>query len=139
MKTKITTVLLGVIIFLAFSVFEMQTTPALAQAATWIRLGSRKVNYTLDHDIIHAGLKEGGFTRLKVVVTGGGLNMHRMVIEYGNGTKDEIPLRHTFTRRSGSRIIDLRGGKRIIRNITFWYDTKNVAGRRATVHVFARK
>ena len=37
-----------------------------------------------------------------------------------------------------SRIIDLEGGKRIIKDITLWYDTKNRAKRRATVHLYGR-
>lgn len=139
MKTKITSIFIAGLFILAFTALEVQTSPLAAQPGKWVKLGSRKVNYTLDHDIIHAGIKEGGFTKLRIVVTGGSLNMHKMVVVYGNGTRDEIPLRHTFTKRSASRVIDLRGGKRIIRDISFWYDTKGVVGRRATVTVFARK
>ncbi len=108
------------------------------QPGKWERIGSRKVNFALDRDVIHVGLKEGGFKKLKIVVTGGAINMHKMVVQYGDGSKDEIPLRHNFTRASNSRIIDLEGRKRVIRDITFWYDTKARSRRRATVHVYAR-
>ena len=137
MKTKMN-VIQGFSLLIVLALLS-STTPARAQKADWVRLGTRKVNYTVDHDVIPVGLKDGVFTKLRVVVTGGSLNMHRMVVEYGNGTKDEIPLRHTFTRRSTSRVIDLRGNRRIIRKITFWYDTKGISGRRATVTVFGRK
>lgn len=108
------------------------------QRGKWERLGSKKVNYRLDRDVIKVTAVEGGFTKLKIVVTGGNINMHRLVVQYGNGTKDKIPLRHTFTRGSDSRVIDLRGGKRIIRDITFWYDTKNISRKRARIHVYGR-
>ena len=98
----------------------------------------RAVNYKLDKDDIHVGAKEGGFTKLKVVVTGGSLNMHRMVVTYMNGTKEEIQLRHNFKKGSGSRIIDLKGGKRVIKNIRFFYDTKNLAKSKAKVIVIGR-
>lgn len=106
--------------------------------AAWEHLGSKKVNYGLDRDVIHVGAMEGSFEKLKMQVMGGSLNMHKMVVEYGNGTKDEINLRHTFTRGSESRLIDLRAGNRIIRDITFWYDSKNFQRRKAMVHIYGK-
>lgn len=104
----------------------------------WTKLGSKKVDYKIDRDVIRVGANDGRFTKLKVVVKGGGLNMHKMIVEYGNGTKDNIPLKQTF-KNNGSRIIDLEGNKRVIKDITFFYDTKNKAKRKATVHVFGHR
>lgn len=105
----------------------------------WERLGTRAVNFGLDHDVIHVGAKEGGFTKLKIEVTGGALNMHRMVVEYMNGETEEIELRHNFSRGTGSRVIDIKGGTRLIKEIRFFYDTKNMARSRAKVTVFGKK
>ncbi len=104
----------------------------------WIKLGSKKVSYKLDRDVIKVGTQDGRFTKLKVQVTGGALNMHKMIVEYGNGSKDEISLKHQF-KNEGTRVIDLNGNKRVIKDITFFYDTKNKSKRRATVHVFGRR
>jgi hypothetical protein len=104
----------------------------------WEHLGSRKVNYGLDRDVILVGAYEGVFRKLKIEVKGGSLNMHKMVVEYGNGVKDEIELRHNFGRKSASRIVDLNAGRRVIRDITFWYDSKNLSRRKAVVHVYGR-
>ncbi|EZH75555.1 hypothetical protein ATO12_01870 [Aquimarina atlantica] len=104
----------------------------------WEHLGSRTVNYRLDKDVIKVTARKGGFKKLKVKVTGGSLNMHKMVIQYGNGKKDVIQLKHNFSRKSETRIIDLKGGKRIIRDITFFYDTKNLSRKKAKVHVFGK-
>ena len=54
------------------------------------------------------------------------------------GTSEEIKLRHNFNRRSDSRVIDLNGRNRIIKKITFLYDTKNRSRRRATLQVFGK-
>lgn len=125
------------ILSLAVSVlFLMSFAPT--QKAKWERLGSRKVNYGLEKDVIPVGAHEGVFTKLKVVVKGGAINMHKMKVNFMNGSSQEIALKHNFSKNSGSRIIDLKGGKRIIKNITFFYDTKNLARSRATVHVFGR-
>lgn len=124
----------------AFSVLLFSSFASADEAgASWKRLGSKKVAYQLDRDVIRVGSNDGTFKKLKIQVSGGSLNMHKVVVEYGNGTKDVIQLKHNFKRGSNSRTIDLEGNKRIIKDITLWYDTKNLSKRRATVHVFGRK
>ncbi len=123
--------LLLVILFLGSSF-------TITNIVKWEHLGSRTVNYRLDKDVIKITAREGSFKKLKIKVTGGSLNMHRMIVQYGNGQKDVIQLRHNFSRKSATRMIDLKGGKRIIRDITFFYDTKNISRKRAKVHVFGR-
>ena len=132
MNYKILSVLFTAFMFISLTGFSQANTK-------WEKLGMRAVDYKLDADDIHVGAKEGGFTKLKVLVTGGALNMHRMVVTYMNGEKDEIELRHNFTKGSTSRVIDLNGNVRLIKNIRFFYDTKNLAKGKAKVSVFGRK
>lgn len=129
MSTRILSVLFISFLFLSFT----SVTPA-----RWERLGSRAVNYGLDKDVILVGAHEGTFTKLRVVVRGGAINMHKMKVAYMNGEEHDVVLKHNFTKKSASRIIDLNGNKRFIKKITFFYDTKNLARRRAVVHVFGR-
>ncbi len=119
-------------------VFLLITSSFTLNYMQWEHLGSRTVNYRLDKDVIKVTAKEGGFKKLKIKVTGGAVNMHRMVVQYGNGQKDVIQLRHNFSRKSATRLIDLKGNKRVIRDITFFYDTKNLSRKRAKVHVFGK-
>lgn len=123
-------------VFLLISVISLD---ALAQRDSWVRLGSRKVNYTLDRDEIPVTYRDGAFESIRIVVTGGSMNMHKCVVHFENGGIQEIDLRHTFTRASSSRVIDLRGNKRFIEKIVFWYDTKNLSRGRATVTIFGKK
>ena len=132
MNTKILSILFTAFLFVSFSSFSQQK-------VKWDRLGSRAVDYRADFDLIQVGARDGGFTKLKVAVTGGALNMRRMVVTYMNGTKEEIELRHTFKKGTTSRVIDIRGGKRLIKNIKFFYDTKNLAQKKAKVHVYGRR
>lgn len=108
-------------------------------AKTWKHLGSRTVNFKLEKDVIQVGAREGGFRKIKIKVTGASLNMHRMVVAYGNGQKEKIPVKYNFNRGSETRIIDLNGGVRAIKQITVWYDTKNTSRRKAKVHLFGRR
>jgi hypothetical protein len=126
------------IVVAAIVALGFTNTCEISVPAKWEKLGSKKVNFGLERDVIKVTAREGGFTKMKVFVTGGSLNMHRLVVQYGNGMKDEIPLKHTFHKGSQSRIIDLNGRKRIIRDVTVWYDTKNRSRRRATIHIYGR-
>lgn len=104
----------------------------------WEKLGTKKVSFKLDKDVIHVGVRKGGFKKVKIQVTGGTVKMHKMVVKYQNGEKQIIPLKHIFKPRSGSRVIDLNGNKRIVKNITFLYDSANIPGQRATIHLFGK-
>lgn len=127
MNAKLLTLFFALFIFAAHS-----------QQTKWEKLGTRTVDQRLDKDVIAVGARKGGFTKLKVAVRGGAINMHKMVITYKNGTKENINLRHNFGPKSASRVIDIRGGKRFIQKITFFYDTKGITPGKAVVHVFGR-
>ncbi|MCH2200050.1 MAG: hypothetical protein MK081_14830 [Flavobacteriales bacterium] len=130
MKGKILSVLMSAVMVLAFS--------GEGVAQKWERLGSRKVNFGIERDVIQVGAHEGSFNKLKIAVTGGSINMRRMVVTYMNGSKEEIDLRHNFSRNSASRTVDLNGKNRKIKNIQFIYDTKNRSKKKAKIHVYGR-
>ncbi len=124
--------------FLLLALAAMFTLNFTTDRAGWERLGTRKVNYGLDRDEIFVTAKDGIFTALKIKVKRGGVNMHKLVVHYGNGQTDEIELRNNLTPGSESRVLDLVGNKRIIQKVVFWYDTKNIARRRAVVELWGR-
>ena len=113
--------------------------PAKAENAArgWTVLGSKQVNWRVERDVLRVGAREGSFSKLKIKVTGGSVNIRSMVVTYGNGTKDVIPLKHNFRRGATSRTIDLEGKRRVIKNISFVYDRDRIA-RNAKVWVSAR-
>ncbi|MFN8336097.1 MAG: hypothetical protein U0U09_13290 [Cyclobacteriaceae bacterium] len=104
----------------------------------WQMLGTHVVDYTLDYDVIPVTYKKGTFTTLKFRVTDGNINMHRCMITYENGDKQEIEIKHQFTANS-EKVVDLKGNNRIIEKITFWYDTKNASARKAVIEAWGKK
>ncbi len=104
----------------------------------WEKLGSKKVDYRLDKDVIQVGYHKGGFKQLKMEVTGGTVNVHQVTIAYGNGQKDKIRVQQSFKKGQKSRVLDLPGNKRAIKSITLWYDTKNRSRKKASVHIFGK-
>ena len=136
MNYKLNSILKSLIVFL--TLISLNTSEVSAQKGNWEKLGSRKVNFTLDKDVIQLGAKEGAFSKLMIKVTGGAINMHKMVVQYGNGGKEEIPLKHSFSKGRNSRMIDLKGKLRLIKKVTFWYDSKNRPGKKATLHLLGK-
>ena len=122
--------------FAALAAMSFTTLPE--NTRPWELLGVRKVNYALDHDEIVVTRAEGAFTGLQIKVKRGPVNMHRIVVHFGNGEKEEFELRENFRAGSESRVIDLPGNKRVIKKVDFLYDTKNLSDRKGVVELWGK-
>ena len=106
----------------------------------WRLIGTTHANHTADHDVIVVKGPGDNFRRIKFKVTDAPLNMQRMVVTYDNGAPDKIDVRQNIPKGGESRAIDLRGvGKRSLRKIEFWYDTKGLLNGKADVTLFGMK
>jgi hypothetical protein len=135
---KFNKLIIGVVaLFFAFT-----TADVLAQdknlAKDWTQLGSRVVDYTLDHDVVSLNNSKEVFTQLRVSVKGGALNMHKATVHFANGDKQDIDLPEVVTAENG-KVIDLKGNNRVIEKVTFWYDTKANSTEKATVEVYGKR
>jgi len=107
---------------------------------SWRVIGTVEAGFRADHDGIAVAGPFDDFRRIKLKVTGAGLNLQHLVVTYENGTPDKLEVRQNIPEGGESRQIDLAGaGKRRIRRIDFWYDTKGVLKGRAHVTVFGMK
>ncbi len=112
----------------------------IINTSSWHILGDTKVSGGgVDHDTIRVTGPADNFRKLKFKVTNSGLNMKRMIVTYDSGGAENINIRQNISKGGESRVIDLRGGKRSIRNIQFWYEDKGFLNGRAKVKVFGRK
>lgn len=116
----------------------VSSTIARGQSEEWQQLGTQVVDYSLDYDVIAITYKKGTFTTLKIKVKDGNINMHRCMITYENGEKQEIEIKHQFSADS-EKAVDLTGNNRIIEKVTFWYDTKSKSSQKAIVEVWGKK
>jgi hypothetical protein len=105
----------------------------------WQNLGSRVIDYTLDHDVVSLNNSKEAFTSLKVTVKGGSINMHKATVHFANGDKQDIDFPEVVTPESGGKVIDLKGNERVIEKVTFWYDTRKTSNEKATVEVWGKK
>lgn len=96
--------------------------PSFANPASWDYIGSRRVNWLVDHDTLHVGLLQGGFEKLRIRVRGNGLFMYNLKVVYHNGGVQNVPLRFHFQQGTHSRVVSLAGvNNRIIRRIEMSY------------------
>ena len=116
------------------------TKPKAGAPGEWRLIGRTHASHSADHDAIIVAGPFDNFRRIKFKVTDAPLNLHRLVVTYDNGEPDKIDVRQNIRKGGESREIDLRGvGKRSIRKIEFWYDTKGLLQGKADVTVFGMK
>lgn len=143
MKSILNTLVL-LCIFLATSVIDSKaqtiTKPGPGARGTWRLLGTTQAKHSADHDIIIIKGPFDGFRKLKFKVTDAPLNLQRMLVRYDDGgLPEKIEIRHNIPQGGESRIIDLKGGKRKLKSVEFWYDTKGFLRGKADVTLFGIK
>jgi len=124
-------------------------TPARAQEVVhpkggspgeWRLIGRTQADHGADHDVIIVQGPYDNFRKIKFKVTDAPLNMDRMIVTYDNGARDEMAIRENIPQGGESRALDMKGvGKRSLRKIEFWYDTKGFLKGKADVTVFGQK
>jgi len=95
--------------------------PVEAEAAVWKLLGVTRVGFFVDHDAIHVGGAAGRYDKIRFRVRGNAIWMYDLKVRYGNGNVDDIPTRFRVPQGSYSRVIDLRGGERYLKSVSFLY------------------
>ena len=109
---------------------------AIALLQSWEVLGSRRVSFAVERDVIVVGPREGTFDAIRIEVEGGNLEMYNIRLTFGNGDTWSPNTRVLFREGSWSRLIDLPGA-RVIRKVEFWYRSRLRRGQ-ATVRVLGR-
>ncbi len=114
--------------------------PSPGYTGSWRLLGTVTANHTADHDRIIVAGPYDYFRRLKFKVTNSPLTLVRMIVSYDDrGAPENIDVRCNIPKGGESRVIDLRGGKRKIKAVDFWYETKGFLNGRAHLTLFGIK
>jgi len=143
MKREMTT-LLAVFVFAAAGAAPARADkvaqPNPGPPGSWRLIGQTHAGHSADHDVIVVKGPFDNFRKIKFKVTDAPLNMHYMLVTYDNGAPDRIDVRQNIPKGGESRVIDLRGvGKRSLRRVEFWYDTKGLLNGKADVTLFGMK
>lgn len=108
---------------------EVRGEPAVDRRSDWVMLGERSVDGVRDRDVITVGARDGRYRRIMLVVENSALELHDVVVTFGNGTHFEPQVRHVFGPQTRSRVIDLPGDARFIRSVEFRYGNLPGGGR----------
>ena len=123
----------------AFLILSLAT-PVQAAAGNWRVIGRTEANFGNDRDVITPKGQNDNYRRLKFKVSDAPLNMKHMLVTYDNGAPEKIDVRQNIGKDQESRVIDLRGsGKRSLRKVEFWYETKGVFKGKADVTLYGMK
>ncbi len=104
----------------------------------WVKLGSVNAGHDADHDRITVTGPHDNFRKLKFKVKNASLTMRQVVVTYDDGVPEKLDVKENLAAGAETRVIDLHGGKRSIRTIEFWYETKNNKGDKAEVVAFGQ-
>jgi Protein of unknown function (DUF2541) len=127
-------------ILAAFMAMAFFSGAALAGNANgdWVKLGSVRASHDADHDRITVAGPSDNFRKLKFKVKDAGVNLRQVVVTYDDGAPERLEIKEDLAAGAETRVIDLHGGKRSIRSIEFWYDTKGNKGDKAEVVAFGQ-
>jgi len=114
------------------------STASLKAQREWIHLGDKHVDGNSDHDKISLGSSEGWFRQLQIRVEDAPVSFKRVVVHFGNGTDEELQFREIINAGGSTRAMDLRGRRRIIKSVEFWYEKVIGSTTRPTVRLFGR-
>lgn len=124
----------------AAAIAQQTVRPKAGATGEWKLIGQTHADHAADRDGIIVKEPFDNFRKIKFKVTGAPLNMQRMVVTDDNGQPNNIDIRQNIAQGGESRAIDRRGiGKRSVRRIDFWYDTKGFLKGKADVTVFGMK
>jgi len=114
------------------------STSALKAQREWIHLGDKHVDGNSDHDKISLGSSEGWFRQLQIRVEDAPVSFKRVIVHFGNGTDEELQFREVINAGGATRAMDLRGRRRIIKSVEFWYEKASGGSNRPTVRLYGR-
>jgi hypothetical protein len=88
-------------------------------------LGETHVDGGVDHDRIVVTAARGEYRAIRLRVEGSAVKFDRVVVHYGNGHSEPIPVRRLIHAGEETRVIDLQGDRRVIQSVEFWYERGN--------------
>ena len=110
---------------------------ATVSAQDWQKLGEKDVNFGLDHDTISATGK-GKIREIHMAVKYSPIKLRRVVINYKDGTKQDLEYLEDLDVGKESRAITIDGDGHVIHSIDLWYETDAMKGKKAKVTVYGR-
>ena len=112
----------------------------MAQEKTgWKVLGLSTVNKELDRGQITVKAKKGKFRQLKIQVKKAPVHMEKMIVHFNKDEKQVVWFKRSFEEGDWSRVIQVKGGKRVIDRVVLWGSKKDSANEESKVFLWGRQ
>lgn len=108
------------LVVLLFAVALLLYVAPSASAANWVYLGQSHVDGQHDHDNIEVGKAAGRYRFLQIRVNNAPIEFDHIVVHYGDGEPQNIPVRFVIRAGQRSRAIELQGD-RFVKSFELWY------------------
>ena len=103
----------------------------------WTKLGSKRVGFGVDRDVIQLDTTDGKFNRIRIRVLENSVTVYDLTVHFQNGETYDVNVREEIKDGGMTRIIDLPGTLRTIDKITMVNRTDGrLREGRATIEVF---
>jgi len=96
--------------------------PGPVAPGTWDRLAARTVGFQTDRDAVDLQ-GEGRFRALRLCVAGNAVQFQRVMVRFGNGERQEMPVAHFVRPGQCTPALDLEGRARRIHHVTMIYNS----------------
>jgi hypothetical protein len=103
----------------------------------WVYLGEANVDGPRDHDKIVVTGAAGRFRAIQLRVERAPIEFDRVLVHFGNGTEERIPIRFIVRDGESSRVVDLPGERRVIEYVELWYSKAVPWSKKPKVRLFA--
>lgn len=112
------------------------STAVIAQSE-WKDLGTETVDFNVDHDTINVN-DSSMIRELRLSVKNSPVKFLRVVINYKDGTKQELEYLEDVAIGGESRVIPIGGDGHVISSVAFWYETASLGGKKSQVTLYGR-
>ena len=95
--------------------------PLNCSGRVWRFLGDKRIHAGQDHEKIQVDGQQEPFRAVQLRVRGDDFFCQKLVVNYGDGSSEELAIGARISAEGRDRIIDFNGGAHVLKSVEFWY------------------
>jgi len=106
--------------------FVLALVSPVANAKHWVMLGTAHVDKSEDHKTVHVGSEAGQFHSIQLRVSGGPVEFQRVIVHFGDGSKEELADAERVRSGGKTRELNLPSERRTTDSVELRYSQENL-------------